>query len=160
MRFLLGIGYSDSSDIAALKLIIGHELLPDDVQNGTIGDAVATWSHQYYQVTGTHIDLFLQAVEADRRGENVDQYLSVIFQGGRNNAGQANDPDDPKCQSKPSQNPNCLWGLGNSMHDLRLSVKGYRFGEEIRTGTIGTRSQAANWLRRELGMWTFLEGGY
>ncbi len=36
------------------------------------------------------------------------------------------------------------------MEDLRLSVKGWRFGQEVGNGSIQTRQQAANWLRREV----------
>jgi hypothetical protein len=40
--------------------------------------------------------------------------------------------------------------VGNSMEDLRLSVKGWRFGGEVRNGPVQTRQQAASWLRREV----------
>ena len=40
--------------------------------------------------------------------------------------------------------------VGNSMQDLRLSVKGWRFGQETRNGPIQSRQEAADWLRREV----------
>jgi len=40
--------------------------------------------------------------------------------------------------------------VGNSMQDLRNSVKGWRFGQEIKYEVIVTRREAAVWLRREI----------
>ncbi len=47
------------------------------------------------------------------------------------------------------------WGIGNSLQDLRLSVKGYRFGRETQVptrgeGIIQSLNDAASWLRVNL----------
>jgi hypothetical protein len=91
------------------------------------------------------------AVDADRRGGPInhrskkgvdrDTLLRIIF----SSAGY--DPDNPRGDVSldiPA------WQAGNSMQDLRLSVKGYRFGQEVRDEVIRSRYQASRWLRREL----------
>jgi hypothetical protein len=40
--------------------------------------------------------------------------------------------------------------LGNSLQDLRLSVKGWRFGQMIKNKQITTTDQASNWLLQNL----------
>ena len=40
--------------------------------------------------------------------------------------------------------------VGNSMPDLRASVKGWIFGQLVASGEIETRQQAADWLREEI----------
>ncbi len=42
-------------------------------------------------------------------------------------------------------------GQGNSFQDLQLSLFGFKFGKMIRTGTLTTRPQAAQWIRTNLG---------
>ena len=113
----------------ALSLIVGHEMIGDQPGSGQL------WAipEQYYAATAEARTLFLKAVEADkdRRYWERDNLLQPIL-------GFSEDAiHDPR-------------RIGNSMQDLRLSVKGWRFGQEIRNRDIGTRQQAANWLRREI----------
>jgi hypothetical protein len=42
-------------------------------------------------------------------------------------------------------------GLGNSMADLRLSHKGWTFGQRVSQGQFSTREEIAHWIRTELG---------
>jgi hypothetical protein len=42
-------------------------------------------------------------------------------------------------------------GLGNSMADLRLSYKGWMFGQRVSEGQFSTREEIARWIRTELG---------
>jgi hypothetical protein len=92
---------------------------------------------QYYAAaTNTEaIGLFLKAVEADkgRKPRERDKYLQTILGFSDEAAG------DPT-------------RIGNSMPDLRLSIKGWRFGKGTRNEEEGirTRQDAANWLRREV----------
>jgi hypothetical protein len=46
-------------------------------------------------------------------------------------------------------------GQGNSVQDLHLSLFGFKFGKMIREGTITTRSDAALWIRTNIG--TYLQ---
>jgi RHS repeat-associated protein len=115
----------------ALSLIVGHEMIGDQPGIGQFG----TIPEQYYAATDEAIALFRKAVGADkdRRYEERDSYLQMIL------------GDPLGREAIPSESR-----IGNSMPDLRLSVKGWRFGQEIRNGDVGTRQQAADWLRREI----------
>lgn len=141
VREALGLAYDETLECSSIRLIVGHEIRPDP-QN--VGNALAGFRSQVQAATEDHISLFMQAVEADRRGADIDPYLAEIFLAGRGAEG-AYDPFDPDCPG-----PFCNWGSGNSMADLRLSVKGYRFGQEIQTNIISSRFSAAMWLRQEL----------
>lgn len=141
MREALGLAYGETLECSAIRLIVGHELRPDP---RNVSNALTGFRSQVQATTEEHLALFIQAVEADRRGADVDPYLAEIFSAGRGAEGTY-DPFDPNCPG-----PFCKWGSGNSMADLRLSVKGYRFGQEIHTNAISSRSGAATWLRQEL----------
>jgi hypothetical protein len=42
-------------------------------------------------------------------------------------------------------------GLGNSMADLRLSYKGWMFGQRASEGQFSTGQESGHWIRTELG---------
>jgi RHS repeat-associated protein len=120
----------------ALNLIVGHEMVGDRPGPGM----AISIPEQYAVATAEARELFLKAVEADRWGRygERDEYLRPIL-------------GDPLRREAIPGNRR----LGNSMPDLRLSVKGWRFGQEIRNGygpdgPIQTRQQAADWLRRQV----------
>ncbi len=107
--------------VIALKLIIGHETEKD-------GDEYS----QYQNATINDIDTFLSAVAADTNGDvgNRDKLLSAIL-----NESSGNTIDLRK---------------GNSLEDLRLSLKGVRFAFEIFGGNIISSNNAAQWLKYNL----------
>jgi RHS repeat-associated protein len=118
-------------EMYALHLIVGHEMVGDT--ETLMG--LPRIPPQYYSAATSEeaVGLFLKAVEADkeRRFEERDEYFYIIL-GFSEEAVR-----DPK-------------RIGNSMPDLRLSAKGWRFGREIRSAEIPTRRHAANWLRIEV----------
>jgi hypothetical protein len=111
--------------LVKLNLIIGHEKLGDGLP--------LVFVRQFLRATARDRERFLGAVAADRAGE-VEQRearLRAIFHTGREAL------RDPR-------------RVGNSLVDLRLSVKGWRFAEEIQSGQVTSRAGAAAWLRREV----------
>ena len=141
VRDALGLAYDEIAECSALRMIIGHELRPDD-----LGSRPETWQAQVGATQAEHFALFLQAVHADENGIDPDPYLAEIFDDGRGPEGYYN-PYDSECSQPAASNSRCPWGTGNSMQDLRLSVKGYRFGQEVERLTL---FGAAVWLREEL----------
>ena len=118
----------------ALNLIVGHEILGD---KGGVGQFISI-PQQYAVTREEDRQWFLEAVRDDRLGfYNLrDRVLQTILLS-----------TSPKIREDAIAGPG---RVGNSMQDLRLSVKGWRFGEEIRIGVIQTRQEAADWLRREI----------
>jgi hypothetical protein len=150
-RLFLAISRGDDVETAAIKLIIGHELVgdpPPPMSASIVAGITGGFARQYKAAVG--IDLFKDAVEADRDGNYVlrDNRLREIFS-------TVYDPDHPEGVGVCYVGKGAWgspWKQGNSMQDFRLSVKGYRFGQEIRNGSIRTRSEAAQWLMRELAI--------
>ena len=107
-----------------LRLIVGHELL------GDVGGISANIK-QYNAATNYHVNEFIQATAYDVAGDNLqrDMHLENILYSNPTNL-----------KSRP----------GNSLEDLRLSLKGWRFGHEIKVGLIGSSQNAALWLRSNL----------
>lgn len=126
-HFLIAVGlrYNAWPEAVALRLIVGHEKLGDRLLFGFV--------RQYLRARHADRQLFRDAVAHDAAGdtERRDAALQRIFGA----------PDEAERDSHR---------IGNSVPDLRLSVKGWRFGEAIRTGQIQTRAEAADWLRREI----------
>ena len=126
-HFLIAVGlaYNPWPKSVALRLIVGHEKLGDRLFFGFV--------RQYFRARLEDRRLFMDAVVFDEAGEvkRRDLALQQIFGG----PGEAR-PDPQR--------------IGNSVPDLRLSVKGWRFGRAVRGGAFSTRAEAAAWLRREL----------
>jgi RHS repeat-associated protein len=103
-----------------MRLAVGHEMVGDH-----------RFVRQYFSATGGALDLFRQAIEADILGdyESRDDYLSQILMMKGGNL------EDRK---------------GNSLEDLRLTVRGWRFGQMIATGQFASREEAAQWLNDNL----------
>lgn len=94
-----------------------------------IGDQNGPWQ-QYGAASDADIDLFLLAIGADSAGnyDLRDEYLMRIL-GSGSLAGRT----------------------GNSLEDLRLTLRGWRFGQLIANGKIKTREDAALWLQENIG---------
>lgn len=128
-----------------MKLIIGHELIADSSYSSTgIWDLPLTSLKQYHAVTSEHVDWFEQALEYDATDtaegdKSRDATLQQIFS-----------------YYGYSVSDYSQWGSGNSMQDLLLSLKGYRFGrgikddQDIGGGSLTSLEDAANWLRDKL----------
>jgi hypothetical protein len=121
----VGLRLNRWPDRAKLRLIIGHEKLGDHL--------FLNFLWQYLLCTEADLRRFLAAVELDRLGyaEERDRALRQIL-----GASDEALPDPRR--------------IGNSLPDLRLSVKGWRFGTDLKTGALRARAAAAAWLRREL----------
>jgi hypothetical protein len=119
MNWIHMIHYAHTSDetldVTAKRLIVGHEKVADPEPSNfrplgvPVGDAAQTAENiprQYESATMHDVLLFDVAVWADRKGDigTRDTYLKGILVSPR--------PED--------------WGSGNSLEDLRLSVKGWR----------------------------------
>jgi hypothetical protein len=123
------------AEMYALSLIVGHEMVGDTEE--LMG--LPRVPPQYYAgaTSAEAVGLFLKAIEADRLGRTRerDTYLQPIL----------GDPLRREVIPGPER-------IGNSMPDLRLSIKGWRFGKGTRNEEEGirTRQDAANWLRREV----------
>jgi len=104
-----------------LKLAVGHEMVRDPL-----------WLMQYMAATPQARDLFNKAVESDIAGNygGRDEYLATILM----------------------MNGGALEGRkGNSLEDLRLTVRGWRFGQMLAGGRFRSREEAAQWLNDNLG---------
>lgn len=124
----------------ALNLIVGHEMIGD---RKALGQAISIPA-QYNAATADARNSFLNAVEYDKQ-RNYDlrdkELRSILIATDQ----RFMDVDAVEGGSR----------VGNSMQDLRLSAKGWRFGQEIRRGyspdgPLQTRQQAADWLKREI----------
>ncbi len=116
-----------------LRSLIGHEKAGDENQITEQGQMVTA---------GDYLD-WVMAVEADERGDetNRDIYLMAIL-----NNGNSNEVDRiPYQGAVPGR-------LGNSLQDLRLSLKGYRFAKWIQTNGFRPSVSAAIWLKTQLGI--------
>ena len=126
-HFLIAVGLRVTPwpRTVALRLIVGHEKLGDGLFFGFV--------RQYLRATAEDRRLFMEAVDHDQAGRSRQRDLALrkIF----GEPGEAR--RDPR-------------RIGNSVPDLRLSVKGWRFGQAIAERRLQTRAEAAAWLRREI----------
>ena len=108
-------------EIICVRLIIGHEQVADDANFASFQQAISP--------TNEEIRQFFIALNAVTASPNQNLNLSrVALLGIRIGTGQ-----------------------GNSFQDLHLSLFGFKFGSMIRLGTITTRSDAALWIRTNIG---------
>ena len=106
------------------QLAVGHEIVGDQ-------GAPVSWFRQYFAATPEARELFRQAIVADAAGsyDLRDDYLRQIL----------------ALNSGPLANRQ-----GNSLEDLRLTVRGWRFGQMIAAGQFASREEAARWLEENL----------
>ena len=111
---------------ARLILIVGHEMYRD--AKGSAGMGPSTVRQLLEGLRGDGVACFEEAVRLDAAGqyEARDAQLYAIF--------------DPARHGAPRDR------LGNSMEDLRLSVRGWRLGHIVASGGLGTNRDLANWL--------------
>jgi hypothetical protein len=121
----VGLRLAKLPQYVKLNLIIGHEKFGDLQFFGFV--------RQFVRATARDRRRFLAAVRADSAGDaqRCEAQLVAIFHTRREAL------HDPK-------------RIGNSLVDLRLSVKGWRFGDDLETRRIATRAEAMAWLRREV----------
>lgn len=126
-HFLIAVGLrlSPLPTFVKLNLIIGHEKFGDGRFIGFV--------RQFVRATARDRRRFLEAVAADAAGDEAarERLLQAIFRSPREAL-----PDPRR--------------IGNSLVDLRLSVKGWRLGDALAAGQLATRAEAAEWLRREV----------
>jgi hypothetical protein len=110
----------------AIRAIVGHELLADE--RGIIRGIDANLQQTVVADT-VHVYGFMQAVAYDVQGNAAgrDQILESIL----------------NLQVEGERR-------GNSLEDMRLSVKGWIFGHHIRAGIIHHSTVAGAWLRDNL----------
>ncbi|MCG8348461.1 MAG: hypothetical protein MI924_11875, partial [Chloroflexales bacterium] len=126
-----GLIVPTSSEDAALRLIVGHEKVSDEISN-----ELATIHAQYRAATDIDVTKFLQALAYDAEGRygDRDTLLCAIVQ-----LPEAASKDNRKIIHDSGR-------VGNSIEDLRLSLKGYAFGLRIKDGRIASLQQAGSWL--------------
>ncbi len=121
------MGYQQNEIIrlAYLYAIVGHEQRSDGT--GFVGQAIGL-ANQSITPSSADIFAFRVAVEQDISGASTarDATLQTIY--------------------APSVHGNPAERTGNSMQDLRLSVRGWRLGALVRQGGITTSQELANWL--------------
>jgi hypothetical protein len=112
----------------AMSCLIGHEQL-DNTFKGISECLAVSWQS---------LQKFQKAIDADLLGDrNLREcYLRAIVPELADNT-TASKPGDPR--------------EGDSIQDLRLSLKGWVFGQAIRDGSISTLEEAQVWLRRNIG---------
>jgi hypothetical protein len=108
-----------------LDFIVGHELFSDG--HNLVGRAIFT-PLQILSPSDTDVFRFRVAVNADADGkyETRDINLQLVL-----NLSQYGALEDR---------------VGNSMEDLRLSVRGWRLGTMVGTGEMATNKDLANWI--------------
>ncbi|MBN1430549.1 MAG: hypothetical protein JXB07_19415 [Anaerolineae bacterium] len=121
-----------------LAAVIGHELTSDD--NGLSYQMMVGLAHPSLAW------LFLEAVADDLNGDisQRDKKLEQIFFSGgyTDQKGKFHHYTDDKTK----------WQQGNSLNDLKLSLKGFSFAAQVGYGgSKFSRREAADWLRKELG---------
>jgi hypothetical protein len=133
-HFLTGVdmGYGDAIGrygpllrSRRLPLIVGHEMAAD--QGGVVGRITST-RDQYRKATPLDVSRFLRAVALDEAGDCQarDAELYAIYDPARNGPQEAR--------------------LGNSMEDLRLSVRGWRLGHLVASGELETNKDLVDWI--------------
>jgi RHS repeat-associated protein len=137
------VGFTDPSTLSdeevALRLITGHEKVGDSSSIRLIKPASTVLSHvvqQYGVSTNNDVELFLLASLSDSKGDYSDRdcLLRDIIPGF---------PDNPNPADYPDR-------TGNSLQDLRLSVKGWRFGKMIKEKRITSLMEASSWIDQNL----------
>ena len=128
----MGRGGASLEDVW-IRFIVGHEMYTDGGKGpsglGPGGSSLAyTVPMQILQPTEYEIALFKQAVQLDAAGrfDERDDLLYAILD--------------------PSKHGGLEYRIGNSMEDLRLSVKGYRLGQMVSSGELATNKDVANWI--------------
>lgn len=106
------------------QLAVGHEIVGDQ-------GAPVSWFRQYFVATPGARKLFHQAIAADAAGNYAlrDDYLMKIL---------------------TLNSDSLATRQGNSLEDLRLTVRGWRFGQMIAAGQFASREEAARWLEENL----------
>jgi RHS repeat-associated protein len=114
------------SEETALRMIVGHEL-ESDMQPWA-------WWVQYQAAKGSHLDLFLQAMQADLAGDAIvrDELLARII--------ELDTADREQMAERP----------GNSSEDLLLSLKGWELGCSIKNQSMVSAQEVATWFRDNL----------
>jgi hypothetical protein len=108
-------------------MIVGHEIMPDDIP-------WATW--EQYRAAGPYqVELFLRAMQADLAGDpesirQRDAYLEQIM-------GFEELPVEPR-------------RTGNSTEDLLLSLKGWELGCMVKNRSMADPQGVATWLENNL----------
>jgi hypothetical protein len=143
---LLNVPDDEPLDITIGRLIAGHEMLADPAaQSSGIGRPysgfevtlknIHPWAvaiEQYHAATPEHARLFYAALEAEQRGEEelaVELLEQILI----------------------SPNPKD-WSRGNSLQDLRLSMKGYHLGQLVGEEVLKDPQDIANWIRLNIAI--------
>jgi RHS repeat-associated protein len=115
--------YSDPWEFLT-RFAVGHEIVGDQ-------GAPLSWTRQFLAATPEARNLFRQAIEADAAGRHElrDEYLRQIL----------------ALNSAPLE-----VRRGNSLEDLRLTVRGWRFGQMVAMGQFASLEEAAQWLNDNL----------
>jgi len=123
------MGYESNERVrsAYLRVIVAHEQKSDGKGLFGQGAGLVRQGAKSF-INGPYVDAFKNAVDLDIAGESAarDAALYTIY--------------DPARYGEQASR------VGNSMEDLRLSVRGWRLGTVVREGGLSTNQNLANWL--------------
>jgi RHS repeat-associated protein len=135
--------WAEDVDTMAKRLIVGHEKVADPEPSilfvGDLAQTATNIPFQYQSADRVDVLLFDEAVQADRSGDSIirDTKLRAIL--------TSPNPED--------------WGSGNSLEDLKLSVKGWRLGravagkdQDLGERTLTTRQEIGNWIKVNISL--------
>jgi hypothetical protein len=137
VRQILGVPDDEPLDVTAKRLIVGHEKVADPDPGATHPERNATYYRQYQSASPTDIGWFDAAVQFDRSGDTLGRGWAL-----------------GKILVSPRRQD---WGMGNSIQDLGLSLKGWRLGRAVAgkdadqgETTLTSRGEIATWLRMHI----------
>ncbi|QQR91106.1 MAG: hypothetical protein IPJ88_05065 [Myxococcales bacterium] len=144
LRTLLPIPNNEDPETTVLRLMVGHEKIPDpgDV---SFAQKIGSYIEQYKSASAEDIEAFERALDYDteNQGSERDTELLKILASAGYTSEECNRID---CATDPCL---CDWKHGNSLEDLRLDIKAYRFVREL--SLFSDTQEAADWIREELG---------
>lgn len=122
-------GESDSKTV--LRMLVGHEMVADSASSGTITDMIAS---QYAAATDAMLEKFLAATDADRANNAATRdarLLDILEAAGYARAEGAAGGACATSVCTARATCTCSWAQGNSMADLRLTMKAFRFAQKM-----------------------------
>lgn len=122
-------GESDSKTV--LRMLVGHEMVADSASSGTITDMIAA---QYAAATDAVLDKFLAAADADRASDGATRdarLLDILETAGYARAEGASGGACTPTVCTARSTCTCSWAQGNSLADLRLTLKAFRFAQKM-----------------------------
>ncbi len=148
VTLMMGRDVGEDPRLSALRMMVGHEMLGDASNNSdgcSVCSSLTNAKAQYQRATATEVAYFVAAAKADREGRLADrdaELRKILVAAGYSAAAELQ-CTQATCSSTSSCR--CTWAMGNSMNDLRLTVKAVRFGQKM---AASRRRQPDAWRHR------------